>query len=289
MSPHTITAYSADLRQWSDFITDGGKRPLVATDITTSDLRQWAAHLSAQGISPRSIKRKASAVAGFFQFLMKRHGLATNPAADLQLARPAKTLPSVIPTEQTRTILSEEPDGDDFIAVRDHLIVEMLYETGMRASELTGLLDANVNCQQRQLKVRGKRNKERIVPFGAELTRQVEQYRALRDATCPAISTPCFFVGEKGDSISYHIVWKTVHNALDGRVSSPKRSPHVLRHSFATDLLSNGADLNSVKELLGHQSLETTQIYTHISLSELKNNYELAHPRALKKGGHHGN
>ncbi len=283
----TVKAYNADLRQWASFATAGGKRQFVAEDVTTTDLRQWIASLSRQGISARSIKRKASALNSFFTYLMKRHGLKSNPAADLQLARPKKYLPSVITPEQTQAVLSDEPAPDDYMGVRDHLIVDMLYQTGMRASELASLLDANVDTHAGTLRVIGKRNKERIIPFGPALGQSIDQYRQLR-GTLPRQCSPCFFLSHKGLGIDYQAVRRAVHAALDGRVSSPKRSPHVLRHSFATDMLNAGADLNSVKELLGHQSLETTQIYTHISLSELKQNYEHAHPRALKKGGHHG-
>ncbi len=287
LSPLTVKAYNADLRQWAAFATGNGKHDLVVEDVTTTDLRQWIASVSREGVSARSIKRKASALNSFFRFLMRRHGLETNPAADLQLARPKKTLPSVIPSQQTAQILAQEPDSDNYRDVRDHLIVDMLYQTGMRASELAGLLDANVDAIAGTLRVIGKRNKERIIPFGSTLAKAIDQYRRAR-ADLPRHSSPCFFLSPKGTGIDYQTVRRAVHAALDGRVTAAKKSPHVLRHSFATDMLNGGADLNSVKELLGHQSLETTQIYTHISLSELKQNYEHAHPRALKKGGHHG-
>lgn len=291
LSAHTVVSYNGDLRQWADFATGGHPDDLHPMDVTTSDLRQWIAHLSASGIGARSIKRKAAALSTFFRYLMKHHGLKSNPVADLTLARPNKALPSVIPTDQALQILDEEVDPDDFRQVRDHLIVDMLYQTGIRASELTTLLDANVNVGGGTVKVLGKRDKERIIPIGLSLCQQIEAYRTLRDCGQKPkhfSQSPCFFVKSNGQPIQYKTVLRVVHAALDGRVSSPKRSPHVLRHTFATDMLNDGADLNTVKELLGHQSLETTQIYTHISFSELQHNYELAHPRALKKGGHHG-
>lgn len=283
LAQRTVTAYGTDLRQWVAYSTSDGKYEFVAEDVKASDLRMWVASLSASGIGARSIKRKASAVSGFFTWMMKRKGLAANPMAEVELARPPKTLPSVIPPRQTAAILDEELDETDFASVRDRLIVEMLYQTGMRASEAVGLLDKDVNAEAGTLRVIGKRNKERVIPFGASLSRLIGIYRGLRPG-----SSPAFFVGSSGLSINYAKVLRVVHAALDGRVTSPKRSPHVLRHSFATDMLSAGADLNAVKQLLGHESLETTQIYTHISLSELKQNYQLAHPRAQKKGGHYG-
>lgn len=289
LAPLTVEAYVADLQDWIDFATSDGRYQLTVGDISVTDIRQWVAHLSRAGLSARSIKRKVSALNSFFRFMIKRHGLALNPAADLQLARPKKSLPTAIPAEQTAMVLDEPYDEDDFIAVRDHLIVEMLYQTGMRASELAGLLDANVDTASGVLRVTGKRDKERAIPFGEGLSLIIDKYRALLRSRVQAVLTPCFFVDPRSRlGISYRTVLKVVHSALDGRVSVPKRTPHVLRHSFATDMLNAGADLNSVKELLGHQSLETTQIYTHISLSELKQNYKQAHPRAQKQGGHHG-
>ncbi|MCD8385809.1 MAG: tyrosine-type recombinase/integrase [Bacteroidales bacterium] len=288
LSALTAKAYESDLRQWEHFATGGGKHPLVVEDTTTADLRQWVAQLSIDGVSARSIKRKASALAAFFRFMMKRHGMAQNPAADLQLARPRKALPVVVSPAQMQGVLADAPAEDDFMAVRNHLIVDMLYQTGVRASELATLEDANVNLSARTIRVLGKRNKERVIPFGEGLAASIEQYRELRDAVAAPLLGKGFFVGRHGRDIDYQTVRAAVHEALDGRVTAQKRSPHVLRHTFATDMLNGGADLNSVKQLLGHQSLETTQIYTHISLSELKQNYELAHPRALKKGGHYG-
>lgn len=286
LAPLTVKAYASDLKQWQAYACGQEERDFVPEDVDTIDLRQWVAWLHSQGVGARSIKRKAAAVSGFYRWMMKKRGLARNPAADLLLARPKKTLPVVIPQRQTLDILNEKPDGDDFMAVRDHLIVNVLYQTGLRASELASLVDANVDTSTGTLKVMGKRRKERIVPFGPELCEEIDRYRALRDSAFPSAPSPCMFVGAKGLGIRYQDVLKAVHGALDGRVTAPKRSPHVLRHSFATDMLNAGADLNSVKELLGHQSLETTQIYTHISLSELKHNYQLAHPRAQKTQNH---
>lgn len=285
LAPLTVAAYAADLHDWIDFATSAGHYDLIISDVTTTDIRQWVAHLSNKGISARSIKRKVSTLNSFFRYMIKRHSLQANPAADLQLARPKKSLPTAIPADQTARVLDEPYDCDDFNAVRDHLIVEMLYQTGLRASELANLLDANVDASAGTLRVTGKRDKERVIPFGANLAELINSYRSLRMASL----SPCFFIDERTRlGINYRTVLKVVHEALDGRVSVAKRTPHVLRHSFATDMLNAGADLNSVKELLGHQSLETTQIYTHISLSELKQNYKQAHPRAQKQGGHHG-
>lgn len=289
LAPLTVQAYAADLQEWVDFATSEGKYQLQVHDVTTTDLRQWAAHMSRKGVSARSIRRKVSALNSFFRFLMKRHGLKSNPVADLQIARPKKTLPTTLPPEQTAQVLAEHYDDTDLRETRDHLIMEMLYQTGLRASEIAGLLDANVDTEHGTLRVIGKRNKERVVPFGPQLSALIDDYRALVASRWPRPLSPCLLLDPNtGFGIKYIHVLKAVHAALDGRVSVAKRTPHVLRHSFATDMLNAGADLNSVKELLGHQSLETTQIYTHISLSELKQSYKQAHPRAQNQGGHHG-
>lgn len=285
----TVKAYKADLEQWRDFATGGGEIEFAADAITTSDLRRHAAALSAAGVSARSIKRKMAAISSFFRWMMKRHGMKSNPALDVKLARPHKTLPSAIPAEQTQRLLDRPYDAENFESMRDHLILEMLYCTGMRASELTSLLDSEVDSIAGKLKVHGKRNKERIIPFGPSLSKTIDEYRRLRDSAFGTEgASPAFFVGAKGNALSYKTLNRVVHSQLDGQVSVAKRSPHVLRHSFATDMLNQGANLNNVKQLLGHASLETTQIYTHISLSEIKQIYQTAHPRALKKGGHHG-
>lgn len=280
-APLSLQAYKTDLSQWAEFATDGHPEDLHPEDVTTADLRTWVAHLSSKGITARSIRRKASSLRAFFHFMMKRHGLKANPATDLVLAKVPKKLPSVISHAQIENIIDEKPPEDDFIAVRDYLVIQIFYHTGIRASEICGLLDANVDTAQSTLRVLGKRSKERIVPFGQELAEWIDKYRTLRDRR--KVASPMLLVTDKGLSMSYHHVHKIVHNALDGRVSSPKRSPHVLRHTFATEMLNAGADLNAVKQLLGHQSLETTQIYTHISISEIQSIYQLAHPRALKK------
>ncbi|MGM9870521.1 MAG: tyrosine-type recombinase/integrase [Muribaculaceae bacterium] len=285
-SPQSLKAYKNDLRQWVSFATDGKTEDFRAEDVTTSDLRTWVAHLSGKGISARSIRRKASSLRAFYRFMIKRHGLKSNPANDLVLARPPKKLPAVISHSQIERVVNDIPSGEDFAAMRQYLIVQILYQTGIRASELYSLLDADVDTEARTLKVLGKRNKQRIVPFGQELCDLIDRYRSLRDER--TVASPALLVTDKGVSMTYAQVYHAVRSALDTRVSSPKRSPHVLRHTFATEMLNAGADLNSVKQLLGHESLETTQIYTHISISEIQQNYQLAHPRAQKKGGPHG-
>lgn len=288
LSAHTVLSYQKDIEQWRDFATNGKIEEFHPIDATQADIRLWISHLASNGISARSIKRKVQSLRAFFRYLMKQHGLQSNPAADIPLARGEKTLPTFIRTNEIANILDEEWDKTDFIATRDRLIVLMFYSTGMRCSELMELLDCNINTSKGELKVLGKRNKERIIPFGNELSEMITLYRQLRDENV-AMPAPQLFVRPNGEPLYRSLIYTIVRNTLAGRVNASKQSPHVLRHSFATDMLNNGADINAVQQLLGHQSLATTQIYTHITYRELKHNYELAHPRALKKGGHYGN
>lgn len=274
LSAHTVLSYKGDINQWLRYLGNDDADP---ADIDINDLRGWVAHLAANGLTQRSIRRKIQSLRAFFTFMMKRYDLKSNPAAELIPGRMAKTLPRVVAPEITSRVIDTPIDETDFKAVRNRLAIDMLYSTGMRASELTGLLDINVNCATGELKVLGKRNKERLIPFGNELREKIEQYRRLR----PDSAAETLFVRPDGRPMTYESLRKIVHSEFAGSGASP--TPHCLRHSFATDMLNDGAGLNAVKDLLGHASLSTTQIYTHLSYSELKQNYQLAHPRALKK------
>lgn len=283
LSSHTVVAYGNDLRQWKQFLTSDGKRQLQVETVTASDIRAWLMHLNSQGVGARSMRRKVQAVRSFYKWLMRRGVVSDSPAAQVDLARVPKRLPELVREENVDSLLDEEIDETQFEAVRNHLIVMMLYETGMRRAELIGLLDHNVDTERGELKVHGKRDKDRIIPFGTELAEWIEKYRALRDAQVG--TGEHFFVLTSGKPLYPMLVYRVVTAMLGEAGVSSKRSPHVLRHSFATAMLNDGASLNSVKELLGHESLATTQIYTHVTFSELKQNYKLAHPRALKQGG----
>lgn len=286
-SAHTVSAYRRDIEQFREFLT----RELCHGDddprtVSLADLRLWVAWLNSQALATTSILRKMSAIRALYRYLVKYEGLTVNPAARLVAPRQPRPLPAFIKPEETeRTLDMLEADcRTDFDAVRNALIVEMLYDTGIRESELVDLQDRNVDVKKGELKVLGKRNKERIIPFGSTLTDMINNYRALRDQDPITAFPDEFFVRATGEPIYRQLVYRIVHSALgEAGVNSSKKSPHVLRHSFATDMLNNGADLNAVQKLLGHQSLATTQRYTHLSYKELQLNYKLAHPRALKK------
>ncbi len=297
-SAHTVAAYRTDLRMWADFATGGNPERLDPTDMTAADLRVWLASLSRDGMSAATVRRKVQSLRAFFKYLMRYHGLKSNPASLLTLARMPKRLPLYVRPEETERLLdgqSDDPESEsDFTAARNRLILELLYDTGMRCSELTGLTDVNADTMKCELKVRGKRNKDRIIPISTGLAALIDSYRELREAS-PSTrqgesATAPLIVSRRGAPMNRRSVYSIVHNAMaEAGVHAERLSPHVMRHSFATDMLNAGADLNSVKQLLGHASLASTQIYTHISNRELQLNYQQAHPRALKKGGQNGN
>ncbi len=285
LSVHTVSSYKRDIEQWREYATGGKIDTFEPRDVTTNDLRVWVAQLSTDGISTRSIQRKIQALRAFYRYLNRYHDVNNNPAAELQLSRTKKELPVYIRPSETSAIFDSAWDKDDFISTRDHLILLMFYSTGMRCSELETLTDINVDTHKCELKVLGKRNKERIIPFGNEMREIINQYRALRDDLTGSTPTR-FFTRPTGEPMYRKLIYNIVHRELtNAGVHSSRQSPHVLRHSFASDMLNNGADLNAVQQLLGHQSLATTQVYTHITYRELKLNYQHAHPRALKKGG----
>ncbi len=285
LSTCTVLSYSNDLNQLVSFLVGGDAETFDPSSVTQSDVREWMARLSAQGDSGRTVRRKIQAVRAFYKYLMRRGAVAENPAKDVELAKLRPLLPKFVRDENINEFLDRDVDESDFTAVRNHLIVLMLYFTGMRRAELIGLQDAWVDVEAQELKALGKRNKERIVPFGGELAEWIVRYRQLRAATTGIGDTGTFFVRQNGEPLYPMLVERVVKRALEEAGGSAKQSPHVLRHTFASAMLNGGANINSVKELLGHESLAATQVYTHITFRELKSNYQLAHPRALKKGG----
>lgn len=286
LSTCTVSAYTVDLREWADWITDGHPDELDPMSVTQSDIRAWVAFLSRTGRSARTIRRKVSALRSFFRYLCRRHGMKSNPAAELQTARSERVLPKFVRTAELNSVIDAPINTEDFEQVRDQLIITMFYTCGLRCSELINLKDSDINLHSSELKVTGKRNKDRVLPLDSELSEMITHYRTLR----PAGPGPEgeFFTRANGLALYRKAVYNLVHTALEG-TSAGKKSPHVLRHTFATDMLNGGADIDAVRRLLGHSSLSTTQIYTHVSLRDLKNNYQLAHPRAQRKGENHGN
>ena len=287
-SVHTVLSYGNDLRQFAEFLTRGDSEQLRLDDVSVSDIREWMMSLSNAGDCQRTIRRKVQSVRALYKYMQRRALIDRNPAAMVELAKLPKRLPTYVRSENINAMLDEDIDLSDFTAVRNRLMLLMFYETGIRRAELIGLSDVNVDASAMQIKVHGKRNKDRIVPFGSELLEWIVRYRELRSQQVAAVCD-AFFVRPNGKALYPSLVYNVVHDALQAAGGTDKFSPHVLRHSFASAMLNNGAQLNNVKELLGHESLAATQVYTHITFSELKDNYQSAHPRALKKGGHYGN
>ena len=291
MSPNTLTAYRRDLADWQDFSTNGSAefRP---DDLTAADLRAWIAHLGRKGLSAVTLRRKLQAVRAFYRWMMRYHGLKNNPALDITPSRKPQPLPVNVRQAETESMLADAPtmwEGTTpFLQERNRLVVDMLYSTGLRCQELIDLSDADVDTAQCQIRAFGKRRKERIVPFGKELRDSILSYRRLREQSFGKVrGADPFFLSPKGNKLYPKAVYNIVNHAMRrNNVHASRLSPHVLRHSCATDLLNSGADLNAVRELLGHASLASTQIYTHLTYSDLKQNYEQAHPRATKSTGY---
>ena len=276
----TVLSYSSDLKQFVDFLT-ADTELFDAESVTVNDVRAWMAKLMADGCSVTTVKRKLQSLRAFYKYLMRVGKVQKNPAREVEMAKVPHRLPECVKVENMEQMFSEQVDYDAFEEVRDRLIMLMMYSTGIRRSELINLRDADV--ADGELKVHGKRNKDRMVPFGDELQAEIAIYRELRNREVG--ETEWLFVRSNGEQLYPTMVYRLANKKLGDVGGCSRRSPHVLRHTFASSMLNNGAKLNSVKELLGHESLAATQVYTHITYRELKSNYEHAHPRALKKGG----
>jgi len=284
-SPLTIRTYGTDLRGWKEFVAPNVDDEVFdPANVPVNDTRAWVADMGSRGLKTRTIMHKISAVSSLYEYMVRHCGATSNPVTRIRINRRERPLPRFIAFKELSAVINSFDDDAaredaDYDTILSDLILNILYQTGIRSSELVGLTDARVDTSRRELKVLGKRNKERIVPFGDSLLDIINRYKAVRPAG-PADTGGKFIVDRNGKGITYNKVYVIVRRALDGHVSSPKRSPHVLRHTFATDMLNAGADLAAVRELLGHASLATTQIYTHVSLSEMRNAYMTAHPRA---------
>ena len=280
-SSHTEISYLNDLTQFESFIVHeiGEFDPtLIDSDL----IRIWIAQLVENGVKPRSVNRKLSTLKSFFKYLRKTGIVQRNPAEIVQGLKVEKKLPNFVNDRDLEQILNDELEfSDDFEGYRDRLIMELLYVTGMRRAELIGLKDTDVDPYAKTLRVTGKRNKQRLIPFSDGTLDKIQKYIEVRDAEIKNKS-PFLFVKNNGDPIYPAMVYKIVHTHLSGISTLSKKSPHVLRHSFATEMLNNGAEINAVKELLGHSSLASTEVYTHVTLDELKKVYQNAHPRAKK-------
>jgi len=284
LSEKTIEAYQADLEAFKQFYKNLNSE-LSWKTIDSDIVRDWEVSMMDNGNTASRVKRRLSALRSFYRFLLRRKMVTVDPVHNLQGPRKEKSLPYYIrESEMNRLLDGEGYFTDDFEGQRDRMIMLMFYSTGIRLSELTGLNLADVDLDQMQVKVTGKRNKQRIIPYGDEMGDAIRGYlgmRALFLVDKGRGEEQAFFVDTKnGNRILPAKVQTLVKRYLSLVTTQRKRSPHVLRHSFATSMLNHHADLQSVKELLGHESLSTTEIYTHTSFEELKEMYKQAHPRA---------
>ncbi len=279
-SQHTIISYKTDLDQFEGFARNDhvGQRGLDTADVKV--IRSWIAHLMESGMSVRSVNRKITALKTFYKFMMREQYIKVNPMDKVVSPRLNKTLPAFVEEEKMDELLDSHDFGHDFHGARNKLIIELLYLTGMRLSELILLEDRHIDLYEHTVKVTGKRNKERIIPLEHAAIDMIRDYLSLRKQTFPEPSTQHFFLTDKGNPLYPKFVYKVVNHFLRLVTTMQQRSPHVLRHSFATHMLNRGADLNAIKEILGHANLSATQVYTHNTFEKLVTIYKQAHPRA---------
>ena len=277
-SPRTVDTYKTCLAEFEEFfhqMSDDLSWKSVDTDV----IRDWMESLMDKGNSASTINKKLSSLRSFYRFALSRGMVDHDPAHAAEGPKRDKPLPLFVREGEMDSLLDGSEWDETFNNVRARTIILLFYETGLRRSELIGLDDADIDFGERQLKVTGKRNKQRIVPFGEELDTELRRYMEMRDKTV-AKTDGATFVGDKGARMTEAQVYNTVRQNLSKVTTMKKRSPHVLRHSFATAMLNNGAGLESIKKLLGHASLNTTEIYTHTTFEQLKRVYSEAHPRA---------
>ena len=278
-SENTIIAYRTDLEEFERYLKKNNAEADFAK-VDANKVRSWVVSLMDEGkCSAASVNRKLSSLRSFYRFLLRRGLVKVDPMLKVVGPKKKKPLPSFVREEDMNRLLDDVPFDGGFEGQRDRMILEMFYATGMRLSELIGLDDVDVDTSARLIKVKGKRNKQRLIPFGDELREDLLMYIKVRNETF-SVGTEAFFVLKDGRRMYPMLVYRLVRRNLSKVVALKKRSPHVLRHSFATAMLNGNAELRAVKELLGHENLATTEIYTHATFEELKKVYEQAHPRA---------
>ncbi|OBQ55536.1 tyrosine-type recombinase/integrase [Tamlana sp. s12] len=277
----TVKAYQSDLVSFSEFIKDTYSSYTIQ-DVNYAQIRSWIVLLVESGITNRSINRKISTLNTYFKFLIKVGDVDVNPLAKHKALKTSKKIQVPFSESEINTVLDDLNIGDDFESVRNKLIIEIFYSTGIRRIELVGLKLSSLDLDNKTLKVIGKRNKERIVPLLNTVVVTLKVYLKLRGDLNSTVDHESLFLTKKGVKIYETLVYRIINDYFSLASSKVKKSPHILRHSFATHLLNQGADLNAVKELLGHSSLAATQVYTHNSIAELKKVHINAHPRSKK-------
>ncbi len=280
-SAYTIKAYHKDLEVFKQFLKDN-HIDLVST--TSKDVRLWIAHLSEQNLSEKTINRKIATLKSFYKFLLKTDTIQASPMAQLKSMKVRRQVPVPFSQNEMHNLLDKNLFSNDFEGRRDYAIIALLYNTGIRQGELIAIKLSAIDFHKKELKVLGKRNKERLIPLLDHTIEAVQSYIEIKNKYFASSSDidDYLWLTKKGKKIYEVLVYRVINSYLSKVSVKHKKSPHMLRHTFATHLLNNGADLNSIKELLGHSSLAATQIYTHSSIQELKNIYKKAHPRSRK-------
>lgn len=278
LSVHTQIAYETDLKEFESFLKENFEVSLV--EANHQFIRNWLVKLMENNITAKSVNRKISTLKSFYKFLLKKEIIEVNPLMKIKSPKIPKRLPVFVEENKLKNLFEEIPFENDFEGIRDKLILELLYGCGIRLSELIGLINQNVSTNQ--IKVLGKGNKERIIPIHQHTADLIKKYKAEKNNLNHNLNESVFFVLNNGKKLYPKFVYNKVKYYLGMVTSMNKRSPHILRHSFATHLLNHGAEINAIKELLGHSSLAATQVYTHNSIEKLKNIYTKSHPLAGK-------
>lgn len=277
----TVESYATDLTEFAAYL-ESVDASLTLTDVDSSLVRNWMMTLMNDGMKATSVNRKLSALRSFYRYLLRKEVIKVSPMQTVRGPKKKKPLPSFLREEEMNRLLDDTDFGEGWEGLRDKLILEMFYETGMRRAELVGLDRKDVDFWRGEIKVTGKRNKQRLIPFGEELGKLIRQYLEARDGELP-VSEEALFIRKNGLRVTDSWVYTLVRRYLSKVSTLKKRSPHVLRHTFATTMLNNQAELEAVKELLGHASVSTTEIYTHTTFEELKKAYSTSHPREKKQ------
>lgn len=280
-SAHTVLAYSNDLVTFKEFVAKEFEIAILL-EVNYPHIRSWIVSLSDQNLSNLSINRKISALKAFYKFLLKSKQLTENPLLKHKALKSQKKIQIPFSEKEVDLVLNQIQYPDGFAGLRDKLIIDLFYTTGIRRAELINLKVSDVNISSSCIKVLGKRNKERILPLLPLVVEEIKEYNKVRSLQEPILEAQYLFISQKGVKINNSFVYRIINYYFSNVSEKVKKSPHILRHTFATHLLNNGANINSVKELLGHASLASTQVYTHNSLAELKKVYQNAHPRNTK-------
>jgi len=275
----TVLSYRKDLEEFETFF-ESLKENITWTNVDESVVREWVIYLmDDQHMTASSVSRKLSALRSFFHYLLRMQVVTSNPMTRITGPKKQKYLPVFVRENEMNTMLEELSRDDTYEGILSLTVILMLYLTGMRRAEILSLSDRDIDFSSKQIKVTGKRNKQRVIPFGNELESQIKRYLYAREQQF-GVGFENLFINKKGTPLSKAQISEIVKRELSTVTTQQKKSPHVLRHTFATAMLNSGADLTSIQKLLGHASLATTQVYTHVSFEELKNAYQNAHPRS---------